>query len=155
MHTSLCISHTSACHRRPPTSNSDKRHNQDYDKSECLWQGSLKEPQEQPCQEGKPQSLCIYLLYTWMWCHPRSGGCINYANLNQVLPDETESKVYVFSDRTHEQFLAHVMKSVSLIDKQLHHFNQLKKMDTVLSNVIQEHESKKEKLDRFIQVSSK
>ena len=47
-----------------------------------------------------------------------------------VLPDKTESKVYVSTDGTQEHFLAHVMKSVSLIDKQLCHIDQLKKVDT-------------------------
>ncbi len=43
------------------------------------------------------------------------------------------------------------MKSVSLIDKQLHHFDQLKMADTVLNNAIQEHDSKKEELYKLIQ----
>ena len=37
-----------------------------------------------------------------------------------VLPDEMELKVYVFTDGIHEQFLAHIMKIVSLIDEILH-----------------------------------
>ena len=52
-----------------------------------------------------------------------------------VLPDKMELKVYIFTDETHEQVLAHVMKSVLLIDKQLHHFDQLKKADTVLEGL--------------------
>ena len=55
-----------------------------------------------------------------------------------VLPDKMEVKVYVFTDRTHEQFLAHIMKSVSLIGKQQLHFDQLKMADVVLEEAIQE-----------------
>ena len=47
------------------------------------------------------------------------------------------------------------MKSVSLIDKQLHHFNQLKKVDAVLEEAIQEHNTKKEELQKLIQVTTK
>ena len=61
-----------------------------------------------------------------------------------------ESEVYVFTDGTYEQFLAHILKSASLIDKQLHHFDQLKKVNAVLEEAIQEHDSKKEELERLI-----
>lgn len=44
-----------------------------------------------------------------------------------VLLDKMESKVYFFSDGIYEQFLAHIMKSVFLIDQQLCHFDKLKK----------------------------
>lgn len=69
--------------------------------------------------------------------------------------NEMESKVFVFSHWTHEQFLAHVMQSESLIDKQLHDFDQLKKADTVLSDTIQKHDSKKEELEKLIQACMK
>ncbi len=47
------------------------------------------------------------------------------------------------------------MKSVSLSDKQLHHFDQLKKVEAVLEEAIQEHDSKKEELQKLIQATMK
>lgn len=86
----------------------------------------------------------IHLLHTWAWCHPRSGdSSIILTMIKVILPDEMEWKVYDFSDGNHEQFLARVMKSGSLIDKQVQHFDQQKKAETVLCNAIQEHDSKR------------
>lgn len=60
-----------------------------------------------------------------------------------VLLDETKLKVYVFSVETNERFLAHIMKSISLVDKQLDNFDEPKKVDTVLVNSILEHDCKR------------
>lgn len=72
-----------------------------------------------------------------------------------VLLDCMELKVYVFSDGIHEQFLADILKSVSLINKQLHHLDKHTKADTVLNDAIQEHDSKKKELDNLTKESTK
>ena len=59
-----------------------------------------------------------------------------------------------FTDGTHEQFLAHIMKTVSLVDKQPHYFDQLKKANTAIvtpdRNIL-----KKKELDRLIHLTTK